>query len=471
MTVAGTPRTSTAPAVSVRSLDQRPSRVRAAVDLAVRHPVLAVAVVATLARLVMVVLVGPLRPGFLVPDESQYIELAASVARGDGAEAWQPGYGQSLYDSTATFMRPLTALVQVFGAHQIVGQLLSAAAGVLACVLTTLLALRAVRPGYALSAGLVAALLPSQVFWSSVVLRESMTWCAVLALTLSIPLAAAARSRRALIGPFALALASGFALSDLRQQTAFLAVWCLVPAAVLAISRSRATLTAGALVVALVAPLLAGMGLGGFALVEQAVPRLATIRGNLSLGAESSFIDKTVLPPAASPGAERPDATAPPGDSPGGSGGPSGPTTSRPTPAEPPPGAVVLTAPSGEQVFVEDGGAANLSALPRGLLAVAVRPLPWESTPNAGVLLAKVETPVWLLLYALSVVAVVVGWSRRSVLAYPVGVTLGILAVAAVTQGNVGTAFRHRGQVLWALAVLAAVGLQHLADRRQRSGR
>lgn len=37
-----------------------------------------------------------------------------------------------------------------------------------------------------------------------------------------------------------------------------------------------------------------------------------------------------------------------------------------------------------------------------------------------------------------------------------------MIGIAALTQGNVGTAFRHRGQILWALAILAVVGAGRL---------
>jgi hypothetical protein len=58
------------------------------------------------------------------------------------------------------------------------------------------------------------------------------------------------------------------------------------------------------------------------------------------------------------------------------------------------------------------------------------------------------------------------GRRRRDVVAFPLIATGVVIAAAAVSQGNLGTAFRHRGQVLWALAVLAAIGGQRLWDRR-----
>jgi hypothetical protein len=43
-----------------------------------------------------------------------------------------------------------------------------------------------------------------------------------------------------------------------------------------------------------------------------------------------------------------------------------------------------------------------------------------------------------------------------------------MIGIAAVTQGNLGTAFRHREQVLWVLALGAAAGAEWLWARRRR---
>jgi hypothetical protein len=458
-----------------------------------RHPLGTVALLAAVARGLAVVLLGPLRPGVTVPDEQQYLDLAASVAAGRGAEAWQPGYGQSLYDSTATFMRPLTFLTRAFGEHQLNGQLLAAVFGVLTATLTTWLALRVVRTRYAWLAGLVVALVPSQVFWSSVVLRESMVWAGLAGLGLATSIATSARSWRLLTACAALVTLCLWALADLRGQTAVVAGVALVLATLVARSARRAALPLGALALAVLVPWGAGLGPGGFFFLEQVVPQLGVIRTNLSIGADSAFIDRTPLPPVEDPesfeGSKFPLGADPPGASgkprvpgdPGSSeadrtpddgaprspGAPAPPRSATPG-AEPDRNAPVVTAPSGEQFLVDDSAGASLSALPRGLLAVIARPFPWEPARNGGLLLAKVENAGWMLLYLLAAVGVLAGWRRRNELAFPLIVTGAVLAVASVSQANLGTAFRHRGQVLWALAVLAAVGAQYLVDRRRR---
>lgn len=410
---------------------------RQLLSFADQHPLWTVVLLAGLARAVVVTLVGPLRPGVIVPDEQQYLDLAASVASGRGAEAWQPGYGQSLYDSTHTFMRPLTFLVRVFGEHQVVGQLLAAAFGVLCALLTTWLALRVVRPRYAWLAGGVVALMPSQVFWSSVVLRESMVWTSLAGAALALALAATTRSWRVLLGCAALAALCTWAVSDLRGQTAVVLVGALALTAMTVRSARRLVAPLGTLLIAVLVPWGAGLGPLGLFYVSDVVPQLASIRTNLSIGADSSFIDRTVIPPDADPSADVPEDAA------------------------------VVTDATGTTYVVDDTPAASVSAIPRGLVAVALRPFPWEPARNTGLLMAKAENVAWGVLYLLAAVGVAAGWRRRHALAFPVIVTGAIILSAALTQANLGTAFRHRGQILWALAVLAAVGLQHLVDRRR----
>jgi hypothetical protein len=63
-------------------------------------------------------------------------------------------------------------------------------------------------------------------------------------------------------------------------------------------------------------------------------------------------------------------------------------------------------------------------------------------------------------------------WKHREHFAqvlFPVLLIVAMAVSGAVTHGNLGTAFRHRGQILFALAILSAGGLQAIADRR--SGR
>ena len=52
-------------------------------------------------------------------------------------------------------------------------------------------------------------------------------------------------------------------------------------------------------------------------------------------------------------------------------------------------------------------------------------------------------------------------------LAFPVLASMGSLLVYASVEGNLGTAFRHRGELVWGVALLAALGAQTISGRRR----
>lgn len=437
------------------------------------RPLLTVLGLAVLSRAAAVIVLGPMRRGVFIPDEQQYLGLAQYVASGRGAEAWYPSYGQSLYDATGTFMRPLAALTWLFGSHQLEGQLIAAVFGVVTAVLTYLLAAEVVSRGLAVAAGIIAALLPSQVLWSSVVLRESMVWACLAGLALLLAVAGRSRSPRALVGCAALGFAVLFGLAHLREQTAFVAAVALVLACLLFRAERGWQVRTGVIAVALLAPLAGGLGLGGYSLVENVVPQLATIRANMSLGANTSIVKAVPLPSV--PADVQPSidpVTGQPTN--GGEQGAGGQNSGTPRPTG---GAGATAAPNadGGVIVVDSDGTSfaaegiSLRSLPTGLVAVTVRPLPWEAATSGAMSIARVEALAWMPLYLLAIVGVFAGWRQRRVLAFPAAVGGGILLLSAITQGNIGTAFRHRGQVLWLIALLAVVGIDHLRSRNART--
>jgi hypothetical protein len=234
----------------------------------------------------------------------------------------------------------------------------------------------------------------------------------------------------------ALAAAGLTLLTFLREQTMLVAAWALFAGMLLAVGRQWLARVAAVLAVVAIVPLLGGFGVGGYRVASTYAPQLAETRAKLAVGANSAIVKPKKLTPS--------------------------------TPSS----FATLTPNANENV----GG--NLSRLPQGLLDVAIRPYPWESTNGIALLLARVENIVWYLLYALAAVGVIVTLRRRDArlaLQFPVLVTCLLIGTGAVTQGNLGTAFRHRDQVLWALALCSAAGLQWLATesrwapRRERA--
>ena len=111
----------------------------------------------------------------------------------------------------------------------------------------------------------------------------------------------------------------------------------------------------------------------------------------------------------------------------------------------------------------------SLGLLHEGLYNTMVRPWPWQAQRSSTLLAASVETPLWLAVYLLAGYGL---WRHRRdivLIAYPTLIVLGIAISGAVSHGNLGTAFRHRGQVAFGLVLLAVAGGQALVDRRRGS--
>src|SRR4051812_26787619 len=133
-------------------------------------------VFAAAARLAVAIASAIFTDGYLIPDEHLYVDLGTTVVHGKTPEQWYPGYGQSFYDSAWAFNAPLVFLFRIFGPERIVGQLFAVAAGVAAAGITVAIGIRFLRPAFAVLAGAIVALTPSQVLFSSVVLREGEVW-------------------------------------------------------------------------------------------------------------------------------------------------------------------------------------------------------------------------------------------------------------------------------------------------------
>jgi hypothetical protein len=409
-----------------------------------------VVAVALLARVTAAVAARLVTDTYTIPDETLYVELGRNVLNGLSPDEWYPGYGQSFRDSISAYTEPLILLFRIFGPDRIVGGLFAAVAGAAGAGLTTAIALRFLRAPFAVLAGLIVALMPSQVLFSAVSLREAHVWLALIVVAAGAVLMMSENWRRVAAGAFVAGLAL-FVLGYLRDQTMVAAAWALALAVLVSPRRLWLPRVVAGVLVAAAAPWLTGAGIGGYAVVNAHAGRLATDRAVLAQGANTAF-----------GGATQPSSE-------GGAGG-AAPTTSAPT-APGFNGTVSKTA--RDAASRDEGLRASVGHLPVGLVDTALRPFPWQSTSGVTLLFARVETLAWYLLYVLGLGGVVVSLRRRDArlaLQFPILVTGMLMGIAALTQGNLGTAFRHREQLLWAFALGAAAFVQWLV-LRSRSAR
>jgi hypothetical protein len=101
---------------------------------------------------------------------------------------------------------------------------------------------------------------------------------------------------------------------------------------------------------------------------------------------------------------------------------------------------------------------ADVTHFPRGLTVVLLEPFPGTTFTGASVRLAQLELVVWYPLLLVALVGIPEAFRRRRVLAFSIVTGGALVVVYALSEGNFGTAFRHRGELVPPTAVLAALG-------------
>ena len=477
----------------------------------VGHPVLSSFVVALSIRVASAVVSGLLHDGLLISDEGQYLLLAQMRAEGELTPQFWAGYGQALFGSTRTFMWPVTALFWIFGPFRILAQLVAALFGAFTAAAAASLAIRVLRPKFALVAGLVVALFPSQILFSSVGLRESLIWAGLA--TMAVVVIDSQRSISS--GRIILSMTCvGFlflGLLWLRPQTAICALWCACPALVFGRDHrfGRAAL---AVCVLVVLPWIAGLGIAGVDFGGSALKRLGLSRGYMSVSADSRFGDDLV------PFVMPPSSLATSGTLPVRSAGQIAKQAEPPQSHllarhaavmdqcvelvlhhDGPPTALsseggsrrglgdgkhLLERKAGDwaciyipagvgsgispgPILIDNRISTSIQRIPFGLYDTLIRPFPWEESVGRFRSLAGIETFLWMALYGLAAYGTWMHRERCREIWFPVTLVALLALGGAVTHGNLGTSYRHRGQLLAMLAVLAVGGLQALIDGRR----
>jgi 4-amino-4-deoxy-L-arabinose transferase-like glycosyltransferase len=374
------------------------------------HPVWAIFLLALAVRVIVAIGVAIIHPANIAPDGIQYSSLASAKATGHTG-GWD-AYDHWLYTRVATLLVPITGLYDVFGTHPITAQLYVALLGAGTAAVTTRLAMEVLPTRWALAAGLIVALLPSQVAWSSLILKDAGVWLCLSAIALTIAIAGRSRGPRlALLGLLLVGLL--VLLGYLRLQTLVVACWAVMLAALVGPRLMRRPRIAGAVAIGVLVPwLVFGLGPAGVTYVKNSQPP-SEIRANGAIGAKSAL----AAPPSSSSSSS---ATAAANQS-------------------------------------EVG--ADVHHLPRGVEAMLFQPFPWQGG-SIYFNLARVEDLMWYPLLLLAFTGLLTLRPRHlRVMAYPLLAGGAILVLYALTEGNLGTAFRHRGEFEWVMALLAAFGI------------
>lgn len=422
-----------------------------------RHPYVTIFLVAMFVRLLLAVAVFVVNDGTLFLDDQTYLAMGRDAADGRMG-AWSE-YTAWLYDRTRTFFEPLTLVLWVNGSA-LAAQLYVAVLGALAAAATGRLAREVVSDGWVVVAGLMVALLPSQVVFSAVVLKDPMMW--LLLVSCGIVAAVGARSAGwRLIACASSAVVLLVLIANLRPHTMVVVAWAFVVAALAGARIGMPERVALATASAIIVPLLLGWGVGGRTILMNT--KFEERRELNAIGAASAIDPTTtttfITTPVTEPVPSSDSVPGPPGDD-------VGPTTTAATPTAATP-TVTTTTVAGRDPL--DDARNAIGHLPRGLSVVLVEPAPWQSGVSRSLSVARAEGLLWYPILVLGLASAPFVLRRRQALAFPVVLIVGLSVGYGLSEGNIGTAFRHRGEVVSSVVVLATLGLANLSRRRRRT--
>lgn len=385
------------------------------------RPVLFVFLVALAARLTAII-VGHLflSDDFLAIDDDTYFAMATQAVDGSSAE-WGADL-RGLSRSAAAFVLPLTAIVHVVGPSRLAVNVFVALLGATTAGLTTVLGFKLASHRAGLIAGLIVALLPSQVAWSSTTLKDPLVWALEVGVVVAVVYAI--RDPRFRVLALSFGAAGLLALCFTRLHSAVVLGWAIVFAGVWLWGRWGPRPLLIAVAMAVFVPWMAGAGPGGWELALNA-PAPSTQRSLAAQGADSA-IDES------STSSDTTDAALTGDD-------------------DRPAGSVLLIS--------------ELAHLPKGYAVMFLEPYPWDERNGARFLLAKIDTVLWYPLVALGVVGAYVSLRRSTLASIVVVVVVGLATMFALFEGNLGTAFRHRGELVWGIALLAGIGWERVRPR------
>lgn len=425
------------------------------------HPVLEVFLLALVVRIAFAAGSMVLTGGTLFPDASGYDTLASNVAAGETSN-WDADT-EDWYNRHATLLLPLAFVYWAFGHHLFAGLVLVATFGAIAAAGVARLVLEILPSRFALGAGLVAAVFPSQVLWSAQILKDPASWALLVALGVIVAKAGKVHGWSLLKPALATCLLL-ILLFHVRIHTFIVAAWAVAAAAWFGYSRGRMPRGLGGLALALLLPWVFGAGIGGYTFVKNGAQHTEFIRTAMAYGAATAFVSQEPEPVDAGLRAElaeledQVDVARGEGDE----------ARAAKLEAEISRIGHELKAVGEATVISEDATKlrSDLAHLPKGLSVMLLEPYPWVSSTNPNVQLVRLEMLVWYPLLILAAIGLSRVWRYRRALAYPAMIGTGLVIIYALTEGNLGTAYRHRGEFVWVVITLAAVGAHALVGRR-----
>ncbi len=368
------------------------------------RPALSVFFIALFARMLTVISVHLFSDGTLFNDDATYLDI---IKTHENEPEKLSAATKFNWDQTKGFFLPIAFLFKIFGQINFLAQIIPVLAGSITAMAVTLILLKYTRSTTALSAGILAAIYPSQVLWSSLVLRDSLVWMTLALILLTLRRWDESKDRTNFLRYGIVLSILIIYLSSVRSHTMLVACIALL-IAVIWKSKTFASAKILLLVTLFVfVPFIANIGLAGQELFQFVTEGM------------SDFRQKNAT------------------------------------------GNLAIVDPFSDQRF------ADLFYLPIGLRVMLLDPLPHQLQLNYELILAFCENLLWYPILIFSGYGVFKMRKKMGLeTIFLIFCNMGLITMWSIFEGNFGTAFRHRSEFIWSTIIFAAIGFEYWSHKR-----
>ena len=388
-----------------------------------RHPALVIFTFALALRLCLVTVVASKYNGTLFGDDQLYFHLIQTFSNGQSGE-WS-SYYHELWRLSLSFLMPGAIVFEITGGVKFLVLSVSAIVGSIIPALLFRLLSKHIKVKFAFATSILLAIMPSQVLWSSLLLKD--TYIALGLIAISFFLRRWCERNRwsdFFIGVMSISCLL-FYVQRIRLHT--LIVVCIAVLITVIITGGGLwipRILAVCLLFALM-PWMIGGGLFGKNFTTTLGNGLEVQRQKGAVGATTAIVDVPTTTVLANTSSSSSSSSSVPSSSP----------------------------------LVDE-----LKYLPSGLKVMLLDPVPSQLSRSKSLYLAFAEHLIWYpaLLLCFYGASRRRKWTADLIFAGFLGI--GLCSMWALHEGNFGTAFRHRTEFVWIIFLFAGIGLQQISD-------
>ena len=399
--------------------------------------------VALIARILTAVYVSVFRNGTVFADDQTYMSMVRDFAYFRTAE-WSD-YTKWLWDISTSFLLPSGLLSRLFGFHYFLILFVSALAGSTLVGLTTLLLRNFVSIHVSIFCGMTLALLPSQILWSSLLLKDSYIAMAFVLLTLVIRWWSDKKRTHFIYGVLIIVLVLLY-IERIRLHSLMVVLIAFVLTTIFFRSNLYFSRLGIACLLMIFVPWAAWGGPAGSHYFQTLSRGMEDQRMAGGIGAKTAI---NTAPTNTAPTNTAPTNTAP--------------TNTAPTNTAPTNTAPTNTAPTNTNILKQ------FKYLPSGLKVMIVDPTPSQLSQSRSLIAPFVEHVIWYPAVLLAIYGVARRRKWQMELLFALFLWVGLALMWGLVEGNLGTAVRHRTEFVWIVFLFAGIGIQQILDDVQKN--